>query len=102
MFSDVKQQFNKLDIFVHNARPEAAEFFQPPMDITLGQWDAAFDSQVKAFLIAARLASDLMSDGGRILTITYAQGSRTAFLSRKPSRRASKLIAKVRLQLGHA
>ena len=42
-------QFGKLDIFVANARPEAAEFFHPPTDITLQQWDAAFDSQAKAF-----------------------------------------------------
>src|SRR2546428_5305949 len=31
MFREVKTQFGKLDIFVSNARPEAAEFFQPPM-----------------------------------------------------------------------
>src|SRR5579871_1478371 len=50
------------------------------MDITLQQLDAALDSQVKAFLIAARQASALMSHGGRILAITYAQGSRTGGL----------------------
>lgn len=80
MFAEVKAQFGKLEIFVSNARPEAAEFFQPPMDITLKQWDAAFDSQAKAFLIAVREASPLMPDGGRILAITYAQGSRTGGL----------------------
>jgi enoyl-[acyl-carrier protein] reductase III len=47
MFSEVRTQFGKLEIFVSNARPEAAEFFQPPMDITLKQWDAASDSQGK-------------------------------------------------------
>src|SRR5882672_3621927 len=60
MFAEVKAQFGKLEIFVSNARPEAAEFFQPPMEITLKQWDAAFDSQAKAFLIAVREASALM------------------------------------------
>src|SRR5690242_5431351 len=45
MFAEVKNQFGKLDILVNNARPEAAEFFVPPMDITLSQWDAASDSQ---------------------------------------------------------
>src|SRR5689334_1514514 len=45
MFRQVRSQFGKLDILVCNARPEAAEFFQPPMDITLQQWDAASDSQ---------------------------------------------------------
>jgi NAD(P)-dependent dehydrogenase (short-subunit alcohol dehydrogenase family) len=50
------------------------------MDITLQQWDAAFDSQAKAFLIAVREASALMPAGGRIFAITYAQGSRTGGL----------------------
>jgi enoyl-[acyl-carrier protein] reductase III len=77
MFQQVKAHFETLDIFVANARPEAAEFFQPPMDITLAQWDAAFDSQAKGFLVSAREASALMSEGGRIVALTYAQGSRT-------------------------
>ena len=80
MFSEVKKHFSRLDIFVSNARPEAAEFFQPPMNITLQQWDAAFDSQAKAFLIAVREASALMSDGGRVIAMTYAPGSRTGGL----------------------
>jgi NAD(P)-dependent dehydrogenase (short-subunit alcohol dehydrogenase family) len=80
MFTEVKSQFGKLDIFVSNARPEASEFFQGPMDITLEQWDAAANSQGKAFLVAAREASALMSEGGRIIALTYAQGSRTGSL----------------------
>jgi enoyl-[acyl-carrier protein] reductase III len=80
IFRKVKQEFGKLDIFVANARPEAPEFFYPPMEITLEQLEAAFDSQVKAFLLSAREAAALMSDGGRILAITYAQGSRTGSL----------------------
>ena len=80
MLGEVKTRFGKLDILVSNARPEAAEFFTGPMDITLKQWDAAFDSQAKAFLVAVREASPLMSTGGRIFAITYAQGSRTGGL----------------------
>lgn len=80
MFGEVKKQFGKLDILVSNARPEATEFFQGPMDITLKQWDAAFDSQAKAFLVAVREVVALMPAGGRILAITYAQGSRTGGL----------------------
>ena len=77
MFGKVKAEFGKLDILVSNARPEAAAFFYPPMDITLEQWNAASDSQAKAFLIALHNAVPLISKGGRILAITYAQGSRT-------------------------
>jgi NAD(P)-dependent dehydrogenase (short-subunit alcohol dehydrogenase family) len=80
MLGKVQSQFGKLDIFISNARPEVPAFFQPPMNITLEQWDMAFDSQAKAFLVGVRDASALMSDGGRILAITYAQGSRTGGL----------------------
>ena len=77
MFRQTQSQFGTLDILITNARPEAAEFFYPPMDITVQQWDAAFDSQAKGFLVAAQEASRLMSEGGRIIAITYAEGSRT-------------------------
>ncbi len=80
LFSKVQSEFGKLDIFVSNARPDAAAFFYPPMDITLEQWDAAFDSQAKAFLVGVREAVSLMGKGGRILAITYAAGSRTGGL----------------------
>jgi len=77
MFRKLKTEFGHLDIFISNARPEASKFFQPPLDITLAQWDAAFDSQGKAFLVGVREALPLMRDGGRIFAITYAEGSRT-------------------------
>ncbi len=80
MFQRVRAEFSKLDIFVSNARPETPSFFQPPMDITLEQWDTAFDSQAKAFLVGAREAAKLMGNGGRIFAITYAEGSRTGGL----------------------
>jgi NAD(P)-dependent dehydrogenase (short-subunit alcohol dehydrogenase family) len=80
MFRKVRAEFGKLEIFVSNARPEAPTFFQPPMDITLKQWDTALDSQAKAFLVGAREASTFMNDGGRIFALTYAEGSRTGGL----------------------
>ena len=80
MFRKVQSELDTLDIFVSNARPEVPTFFQPPMEITLEQWDTAFDSQAKAFLLGAREASSLMGKGGRIFAVTYAQGSRTGGL----------------------
>ncbi|MEZ4681488.1 MAG: SDR family oxidoreductase [Caldilineaceae bacterium] len=80
LFSSVQAEFGKLDIFVSNARPEAAAFFYPPLEITLEQWDSALDSQAKAFLLGAREAAKLMADGGRILALTYATGGRTGGL----------------------
>jgi enoyl-[acyl-carrier protein] reductase III len=80
MFQRVKSEFGKLDIFVSNARPEVPAFFYPPLTITLEQWNTAFDSQAKAFLIGVREAVSLMGDSGRIFAITYAEGSRTGGL----------------------
>ncbi len=80
MVAKVKAEFGKLDIFVSNARPEVPAFFKPPLEISLEQWDAAFDSQAKAFLVGVREASALMGRGGRILAVTYAEGSRTGGL----------------------
>ena len=80
MVRSVREAFGKVDIFVSNARPEVPTFFQPPAEITLEQWDTAMDSQAKAFLVGAREALALMPDGGRILAITYAEGSRTGGL----------------------
>ncbi len=76
MFGRVKSEFGKLDIFVSNARTEAASFYAPPMDITLEQWDLALDSQAKAFLVGVRETSRLMEEGGRIIAITYSPGGR--------------------------
>ena len=80
LFHKVKTEFGKLDIFVSNARPEVPEFFQGPLDITLKQWDTAFDSQAKAFLVSVKETLTMMPDGGRIFAITYAEGSRTGGL----------------------
>jgi enoyl-[acyl-carrier protein] reductase III len=80
MFQKVRADFGTLDIFVSNARPEVPTFFQPPMEITLEALDTAFDSQAKAFLLGVREASALMGQGGRIVALTYAEGSRTGGL----------------------
>ena len=76
LFQQVRSEFGSLEIFVSNARPEASTFYEPPMDITLDKWDTAMDSQAKAFLVAVREAVPLMSDGGRIIAISFAPGGR--------------------------
>ncbi len=80
MFRKVQSDFGTIDIFVSNARPEIPAFFEGPLDITLAQWDVAFDSQAKAFLVGVREAIPLLNTGGRIFAITYAEGSRTGGL----------------------
>ncbi len=76
MLGSVKAEFGKLDILVHNARPDLPGFYTGPMDLTLEQWDTAINSQAKAFLVGVREANPLMPDGGRVIAITYAPGGR--------------------------
>ena len=76
IFQQVKREFGTLDILVNNARPEAPTFYEAPLDITLEKWDTAMDSQAKAFLVAVREAVPLMSNGGRIVAISFAPGGR--------------------------
>ena len=76
IFEQVRSEFGSLDIFVSNARTEAATFYEAPMEITLDKWDTALDSQAKAFLVAVREAEPLMTKGARIVAITFAPGGR--------------------------
>jgi len=75
MFGEVRKRFGALDIFVANARPELAKFYEKPMEISLEAWDHALDSQAKAFLVGVREATSMMGAGGRIIAITYGPGA---------------------------
>jgi enoyl-[acyl-carrier protein] reductase III len=74
MFAEVRTTFGTLDIFVSNARGEIGTFYEPMQSIGLDKFDHAMDSQAKAFLVGAREADKLMTNGGRIIAITYAPG----------------------------
>jgi NAD(P)-dependent dehydrogenase (short-subunit alcohol dehydrogenase family) len=76
LFQKVRAEFGSLDIFVNNARPEASTFYEAPMDIPLEKWNAAMDSQAKAFLIGVREVAPMMPNGGRIVAISFAPGGR--------------------------
>lgn len=76
LFVRVKE-LGSLDVFVHNARPSPAVFYRTPLNVTLEGWKAAFDSQATALLIGCQQSAKLMMQGGRIIAITYAAGSRT-------------------------
>jgi enoyl-[acyl-carrier protein] reductase III len=77
MFTQVRNTFGTLEIFVSNARPDLPTFYQPPLAITLDQWHMAIDSQARAFLLGAQEAVKLMPDGGRIIAVTYSPSGRT-------------------------
>ena len=77
MFDIVRKEFGSLDFLVSNARTEIPTFYQAPMEISEEKWDTATTSQGKAFLLEVQLAAPLMPRGGRIIALTYADGSRT-------------------------
>jgi enoyl-[acyl-carrier protein] reductase III len=77
MFRDAQSEFGGLDMFVSNARSEVPTFYQPPLEITPDKWDTACDSQGRAFLLEVQWAARLMGRGGRIIAVTYGDGSRT-------------------------
>lgn len=74
LFTRVRAEFGSVDIFVNNARGEVGTFYEPAMAISLDKFDAAMDSQAKAFLVCVREAAKMMPDGGRVIAITYAPG----------------------------
>ena len=74
LFDRVGQEFGSLDIFVANARGEVSTFYESAMTITLDKWDAAMDSQARAFLVAVQKGEKLLTDGGRIIAISYTPG----------------------------
>jgi NAD(P)-dependent dehydrogenase (short-subunit alcohol dehydrogenase family) len=60
---------------VSNARATLETgFYAGPMEVSLEQWQATYDSQAKEFLVATREAVSLMGNNGRIIAITYAPG----------------------------
>ena len=76
MFARVRDEFGGLDVFVANARTDVGTFYEPAMAIGLDKFDTAMNSQAKAFLVGVREAEQLMTNGGRVIAITYAPGGR--------------------------
>ncbi len=77
LFRRTRSEFGSLDILVSNARGEIPTFYEPPLDLAVEKWDSACNSQGKAFLVEVQRATKLMGPGGRIIAVTYADGSRT-------------------------
>jgi len=77
LFQRTRSEFGTLDILVSNARSEIPTFYEPPLDISSEKWDTACNSQGKAFLLEVQKAAKIMGAGGRIVAVTYADGSRT-------------------------
>jgi len=74
IFHQVQSEFGRLDIFVANALGDLFAVLAPPLAATPEQLTLAAASQGQAFLLGVQAAAPLMSDGGRIVAITYTPG----------------------------
>jgi enoyl-[acyl-carrier protein] reductase III len=67
LFDAAKEEFGKLDYFVDNA---AASSFKNIRDLKLHHLDRSYAMNIRSFVLGAQRAVDLMTDGGRIVTLS--------------------------------
>lgn len=75
LVDEVHATFGALDVFVHNALGNLLGFLAPPFALTLEQWDEAFHAQARAFYVGMREVSSHLRDRGRVVALSYWQGS---------------------------
>lgn len=67
LFAAAREEFGKLDYFVGNA---AASSFKPISELKVHNLDRSYAMNVRAFVLGAQRAVELMTDGGRIVTLS--------------------------------
>ena len=67
LFSEIKKEFGRLDVFVNNA---ASGVQRPLMELEESHWDWTMNINSKALLFCAQEAAKLMDQGGRIVSIS--------------------------------
>jgi enoyl-[acyl-carrier protein] reductase III len=67
------------DIFIQSAVPTLDRIFEPVLatQVPLAKWQLAYDTQARAFFIGAAEAAKHMTNGGRILALSYTPGAVT-------------------------
>jgi enoyl-[acyl-carrier protein] reductase III len=73
--AQLQSEFGGLDIFVNNALGNLLGFMSPPFQLSIEQWDEAFQCQSRAFFVAMRELANLLRENGRIVAISYWPGS---------------------------
>ncbi|MCL6684084.1 SDR family oxidoreductase [Sphingomonas alba] len=73
------EELGGCDIFVQSAVPTFEKIYEHALstEVPLSKWQLAFDSQARAFFIAAPTAAKYMRDGGRIIALSYRAGAET-------------------------
>jgi enoyl-[acyl-carrier protein] reductase III len=67
LFDAAGEEFGRLDYYVDNA---AASSFKLIKDLKLHHLDRSYAMNIRSFVLGAQRAVDLMSDGGRIVTLS--------------------------------
>jgi NAD(P)-dependent dehydrogenase (short-subunit alcohol dehydrogenase family) len=67
LFDAARDEFGKLDYFVDNA---AAAAFKLIKDLKLHHLDRSYAMNIRSFVLGAQRAVELMTDGGRIVTLS--------------------------------
>ncbi|MBS1887007.1 MAG: SDR family oxidoreductase [Actinobacteria bacterium] len=67
LFEAAGEEFGRLDYFVDNA---AASSFKLIRDLKLHHLDRSYAMNIRSFVLGAQRAVDLMTDGGRIVTLS--------------------------------
>jgi enoyl-[acyl-carrier protein] reductase III len=67
LFDACREEFGRLDYFVSNA---AASSFKPIKDLGVHNLDRSYAMNVRAFVLGAQQAVELMNEGGRIVVLS--------------------------------
>ncbi len=67
MFKEVKRLYGRLDVLVHNAASGVLRFI---VDLTAKHWDWVMNTNARSLLLCAREAAALMSEGGKIISLS--------------------------------
>jgi len=67
LFDAAREEFGRLDYYVDNA---AASSFKLIKDLKLHHLDRSYAMNIRSFVLGAQRAVDLMTDGGRIVTLS--------------------------------
>lgn len=76
---EAAQKLGGCDIYVQSVVPPLGEIYEQVMatELSLEKWQAAFDTQARAFFICGRTAATFMGGGGRIIGLSYSHRGRT-------------------------
>ena len=79
LVKEAAQKLGGCDIFVQSVVPRMEEIYEhvSATEVPLDKWQLAFDTQVRAFFVGVRAAAKHMTNGGRILALSYTMGAQT-------------------------